>query len=140
MSVGLPGSGIGGIFYLLSALWMPFDFVIRTLQGRAPRNRAFAAQLVLALGIIAALFATGWAIDRALAFHDSPNGIVVAVTGISAAHHFALPKIFRAATFAITFGTLAAVLLSVQFLRLFCAPRPVVETQKAARKAVRKAA
>ena len=32
MTVGLPGAGIGGVFYLLCALWMPFRELASALQ------------------------------------------------------------------------------------------------------------
>jgi hypothetical protein len=35
MFAGLPGTGIGGIFYLLLTLWMPINELYRTLEGRS---------------------------------------------------------------------------------------------------------
>ena len=38
MTAGLPGVGIGGIFYLASAIMMPVRSLVATLSGRARRE------------------------------------------------------------------------------------------------------
>ena len=38
-NAGLPGTGLGGLFYLLLAFWMPFAELPRTLRGRSSRAR-----------------------------------------------------------------------------------------------------
>ncbi|WP_299050184.1 hypothetical protein [uncultured Nocardioides sp.] len=55
MTAGLPGTGLGGLFYLLLALYMPLHELVRTLQGRGSRERWRLAltQMLIALGIIA---------------------------------------------------------------------------------------
>ena len=117
MSVGLPGSGIGGIFYLLSALWMPCAGAWRAVRRQPVRLGMVARQTSLALGMIAALFATGWAIEQLIVMSAwnpfGPKGTLAGTT--------ALPHILRATTFAWSFGTLGSVLLTVQILRLFFA-------------------
>ncbi|HEX6559869.1 MAG TPA: hypothetical protein VF021_10415 [Longimicrobiales bacterium] len=119
MSVGLPGSGIGGIFYLLSAMWMPFDRVLRSARRTGTsRLHVVAVQSLLALGIIGALYVTGISLQHllvAVARHD------VLVHGGSSAAPEVTPRIFREAAFAMTFGTLALVLVSVQVMRLLFA-------------------
>lgn len=121
MSVGLPGSGIGGVFYLVSALWMPVHGAQRSLRGKpAPNGRVIAQQFIMAALILFALWGTGYAIDFML------NG---AATGSSARHALGsgadspVPHVFRAASFLLTFGTLAGVLLIVQILRFVVPPR-----------------
>lgn len=61
MNAGLPGTGIGGIFYLLSALLMPLFEVVNTLRGRSSWSRwgLLFKQLVMAGGIIAGMWALG---------------------------------------------------------------------------------
>jgi hypothetical protein len=49
MSVGLPGTGVGALFYLLSALWAPVNAVLRRTTGR---SRGVAVSMI-ALGIVA---------------------------------------------------------------------------------------
>jgi hypothetical protein len=76
MIVGLPGTGIGGLFYLLSALWMPVREAWRALSGRAgPRRwRTVATLAGLAAAIYLGLWASAWALDFALpAAHDGPS-------------------------------------------------------------------
>jgi hypothetical protein len=66
MNAGLPGTGLGGLFYIASAVVMPLH---RTLRGGGHAGRAWsrvAAQSGIALGILAALFATGWALGLLL--------------------------------------------------------------------------
>jgi hypothetical protein len=39
MNAGLPGTGIGGVFYLVSALFMPFFELFKTLRGESNLER-----------------------------------------------------------------------------------------------------
>lgn len=61
MNAGLPGTGIGGIFYLLSALLMPLFEVVNTLRGKSnwARWALLLKQLAMAAGIIAGMWALG---------------------------------------------------------------------------------
>lgn len=63
MFAGLPGTGVGGIFYLLLTLWMPFHELIEMGKGR-PTSRerwAFIARhWVLFAGVIVMMFAQAW--------------------------------------------------------------------------------
>jgi len=119
MSVGLPGSGIGGVFYLLSAMWMPMHSAQRSVRGKQPQWRVMARQTLLATLIIGALWGTGFVIDLVLT-GASASGSLRAAVGKGDDNN--LPTIFRAASFGLTFGTLAVVLATVQVLR-FVVPR-----------------
>lgn len=57
MSAGLPGLGLGGIFFILSALVAPIFELPRTVRGRSSRARwrRIAGHLALALGMIVAI-------------------------------------------------------------------------------------
>jgi len=114
MSVGLPGSGLGGVFYLLSALVMPFTSFTRYVRGDVTQLRLALRQSALAISIIATLYFTGVAVDMVMF-----SGTVAGDT-VRAQHEasFALPRIFQGTSFLITFGTLAFVLGLVQVLRL----------------------
>ena len=117
MSVGLPGSGIGGVFYLLSALLMPVDGALRSMRQRTRlRPRLIIRQASLAVAIVIALLLTGWAIEWFIVSASTSAFAFATGTVLSGS---AVPRVLRAATFAITFGTLGAVLLTVQILRLF---------------------
>ena len=75
-NAGLPGTGLGGLFYILLALWMPLAELYRTLQGRCSlaRWRLVGMQFALACGIVAATVATT-AIYVHLADVPSPFGV-----------------------------------------------------------------
>jgi len=68
MTVGLPGTGIGGIFYLLLAVCMPVREFVRTLRGRTNLRRwgFIALQLLLVFGIIAAMWSELWILNQLL--------------------------------------------------------------------------
>jgi hypothetical protein len=60
MHAGLPGTGLGGLFYILLALWMPVAELYATLRGRSSRARwrLVGTQFAIACGIIAAVGGT----------------------------------------------------------------------------------
>src|SRR3954464_14139489 len=64
VTAGLPGTGIGGLFYLISALLMPFREAFRALVGRGDRARGQVAlqQGGMAVTILGAVWATGLAL------------------------------------------------------------------------------
>src|SRR5207245_3504305 len=72
MSVGMAGTGIGGMFYLLSALATPLSEAYRRVRrgargGLGTRGwRPVAGQLALAGGILPGLRAAGWLLGVAL--------------------------------------------------------------------------
>lgn len=59
-NAGLPGTGLGGLFYLLLAFWMPLAELPRTLRGQSSRARwqRIGTQFALACGIVAAVSST----------------------------------------------------------------------------------
>lgn len=64
MAAGVPGTGIGGLFYLAMAVLMP----LRKLAGRrhaspARRWRAIGVQYALVVGILVAMSATAWGVS-----------------------------------------------------------------------------
>ena len=70
MTVGLPGTGIGGLFYLLSALVMPVVEVVRQAKGKRAQGgwRTAIAQFTLAFAMFGVLAGTGLLTDYALGF------------------------------------------------------------------------
>lgn len=54
MNAGLPGAGIGGLFFVICALLAPLFEFVRVLRGRSSveRRRRVAHQFFLAVGII----------------------------------------------------------------------------------------
>ncbi|MBB6625731.1 hypothetical protein H5V45_00225 [Nocardioides sp. KIGAM211] len=65
-NAGLPGTGLGGLFYVLLALAMPVVELHRTLQGRSSRARwaLVLRQLGTALGVVGAVLLTGAAVSH----------------------------------------------------------------------------
>lgn len=61
MNVGLPGTGIGGVFYLLLALFMPFFELYKTLRGESSMARwhAVLRQLLMSGAIIGGMWLVG---------------------------------------------------------------------------------
>lgn len=61
MNAGLPGTGLGGLFYLVLALLMPVRELYLTARGRSSRQRwrLVLQQLLIAAAILTALGITG---------------------------------------------------------------------------------
>ncbi len=75
-NAGLPGTGLGGLFYILLAIWMPVAELHRTLRGRSSlaRWRQVGTQFALACGIVASTVAVA-AVYVHLADAPSPLGL-----------------------------------------------------------------
>jgi hypothetical protein len=118
MNAGLPGTGIGGLFYIAGALWMPVGSVLRWATGRSRGHswRKVALQGGIALGILAALWATGWAVGYLVALAP-PAGGAAAADGARR-----VTSAVRWVTLAGSTGILLLLLGVVQVLR-FSVPR-----------------
>lgn len=68
MAAGIPGTGIGGLFYFLLVLWMPVREIGRTLTGKsnAQQWRAVLFHLTIVLAIITALWVEAWLMLEAM--------------------------------------------------------------------------
>ena len=120
MTAGLPGTGIGGMFYLMSALATPLREGYLRLRGRRSRGWGLvAAQTTLASAILAGLWATGWLLG--LALRASYRVFPVAATLHSG-------NLLPAVALLFSVGTLAVVLLGVEMLRLWVRRRPDPES------------
>jgi hypothetical protein len=75
-NAGLPGTGLGGLFYIALALCMPVIEGYRTLRGRSTpgRWRHVATQFAMACGVLAALVGTA-AVYLRLVDAPSPFGV-----------------------------------------------------------------
>jgi len=62
MIAGIPGTGIGGIYYILLALLMPVHEACLTVTGGSSWRRwgVVGMQVVHALGIMGAVYGMGW--------------------------------------------------------------------------------
>jgi hypothetical protein len=112
MTVGLPGVGIGGIFYLVSALLMPVRELGLAVRGDRSQRRwgVVARQSMIAAGILAALWGTGWLVGRLLM--RAPL-----LSASLAGHSTSGTNAVRVSALALSLGTLSLVLLTTQIVR-----------------------
>jgi hypothetical protein len=77
MIAGLPGTGISGLFYIISAFWMPIAEIVRFLRGRERQSewKLVFSQVALAGGILITLGATGALLDYFISFSASILGV-----------------------------------------------------------------
>ena len=110
MAAGIPGSGIGGFFYLLSAALMPFQesvAICRRTSSRASR-KIVGRQVLNAVGVLSGVWLTGWF-------------IVKSVRTVSASIHPAQQRVLTVLSWsnlACGMITLLAVFLFVQVLSI----------------------
>src|SRR5688572_3509375 len=115
LNAGLPGTGIGGLFYIVSALWMPAH---RALNGGTHDGRNWrraGGQAAMAAGVLIALFATGWLLGLMI----TPD---VGAGGFGAAPR-EMHSVIRWAAVLGTAGLLIGVLLAVEALHLYMQAR-----------------
>src|SRR6266550_9453479 len=120
MTVGVPGTGIGGMFYLVSALAMPLRQAYRWLRRRPLRSspssvgwRIVAGQTAMAGAILAAIWVTGWLVGIAI----TASAAIIRPPHLLAGAHPG--NVLRTAALVLSAATLAAVLLGVELLRLW---------------------
>ena len=114
MFAGLPGTGIGGIYYLVMAVGMPLRKAALALRGKTARMGwgGVALQLTLAGAILATLSAEAFALREA--------AVALAAHGGGAARTEDLPTTagYAAAAGYSSIASLLLVVLAVQFARL----------------------
>jgi hypothetical protein len=114
MVAGIPGTGIGGLFYLLSVLFMPFREVTKLVRGKSnlKRWKFIVMQFGLASGIIVGFWITG---------------LILAYLIPEKAHLFmkqtAWGNVLKVKPFVISISVLSAVIIAVEILRFFI-PKP----------------
>ena len=123
MNVGLPGTGIGGLFYLVTAFLMPVIELVHLLRGRSSlkRWRMVASQFSLAAGVIGGLWLTAFVLRQLF-----PTASLAAA-GASRASQRVSQMMGVTPTY-VTVLTLAGVVLAVEALHLlqyFLRRRPV---------------
>ena len=126
MTPGVPGAGIGGLFYLASTLLLPLRSLSRRLRGQADSlsARQAAHSLAIAVGVMAALWASGRLL--ALVVPDEMLRPVATTGGASVRTRTVLPV----ATFATAVGTLLTVLVTVEIARFAQARRQALGAPK----------
>ena len=87
MFAGLPGIGVGTLFYVLTALWMPVHELARVFRGTssAARWRRILLQWVYAFSIIGSIFIADRVMLAALGdTRQGPSARRICCTGNSA--------------------------------------------------------
>ena len=109
MTAGVPGSGIGGFFYLISALLMPVQESVSLFKRKSSRasRRTVMRQVMNAAGVLCGVWLTGWFILRAV---DTVSGSVYFQK------HRAIFSLLHCINFAYGLITLLSVFLFVQVL------------------------
>src|SRR5688572_30203792 len=116
MIVGLPGAGIGGLFYLAGALVAPACELGRAIAGD-PRPRQWALvrrQFAIATSILGAMAATGWIVAVV-----AESLVLIGEPVVGRDYPVALAR--NLGTF--TLSTLIAVVATVEMLRLVVVSR-----------------
>jgi len=118
MFAGLPGIGVGTLFYVLMALWMPFWEIPRVIRRTSSlaRWRLIAQQLLYAFGIIVTvMFAERlllWILGQSKVAPFTPAGFLHHELGARASESI------LAAPIAASMLLLGGVLVAVELLRL----------------------
>ena len=118
MFAGLPGIGVGTLFYVLMAVWMPFREMPRLFAGKSSlaQWQLIARQLFYATGIVATvMFAERlllWILGQSKVAPFSPAAFLHEELGVRAGDSL------LAAPITASLLLLAGVLLSVEVLRV----------------------
>ncbi len=121
MVVGLPGTGIGGMFYLLAAVWAPVQEFWSWLAGRnrRPRWKLVLSQALIALSIIVGMWAVGEITGRLILAFASAGGIHLRQALNLGAIATGKDNILRITLLYWALATLAFVYLAVHVARFF---------------------
>jgi hypothetical protein len=120
MTAGLPGTGIGGIFYLLLAVGMPICELFKIIQGKTNIKRwgIIILQLFFVIGIFATMWGEVWVLNSFFIWLKQSYSINCPTIGNSAA------SFEETKTLAVTSGmasmiSLSFVILTVHLLNIY---------------------
>jgi hypothetical protein len=120
MTAGLPGTGIGGIFYLLLAVGMPICEIFKIIHGKTSFKRwgIIILQLFFVIGIFATMWGEVWALNRFFVWLKQSYSINCPTIGNSTA------SFEETKTLAFTSGmasiiSLSVVILTVHLLNIY---------------------
>ena len=83
MIAGLPGVGLGGLFYVCLALLMPLRFLFGDKRARQPRQkRIMMSVLPLTLAILAVLALEGWGLHALAGLIEPTTGVAADLGGL----------------------------------------------------------
>jgi len=115
MTAGVPGTGIGGLFYLMAALLLPVRGLLLRLRGGRVSWRMVAKLLLLAIGVFLGIWGTWWFLGLAIVPAAETVEAAIHVRGILRRQY---AEFVRWAAILAGFVTLAAVLIGTQVARL----------------------
>jgi tetratricopeptide (TPR) repeat protein len=121
MVAGIPGAGVGGLFYLISALLLPVRRIRHWWRARSTERATVWHPFFMATGILAGIWPTGWLLgvvvaraaraEAGVTAHQAPLGIVSG-------------NVVRTATLMGGLLSLLFVLLAVEAARILVGRRP----------------
>lgn len=114
MTVGVPGTGIGGLFYILAALLAPIRSLLQRHCSSSAERGVLTRLFMLGVGVILGIFATGWL----LGFLVGPVARAAAIGGAIGTPRPEIVNVVRWAALFASVLMLAAVLIAVQIARL----------------------
>lgn len=127
MTAGLPGTGIGGIFYFLLAICMPICESLRTLQRRTSFRRwgIIILQLAFVFGILATMWGEIWLLNTSLIWIQQTFHINLF---LDSQLSLGRTKAMAVASALASFISLMLVMSAVYVIRFFVnrSPRPTV--------------
>jgi len=121
MNAGLPGTGLGGLFYVLMALWMPFHELVVALRGRRQGGRwgIIGLEVGFALAIAFAAWGTYWLVGFLLnSLAEASTSFSPVLSTAASAANDRMAGLLPVAPVVLTLITLLGVLLGVEVLRL----------------------
>lgn len=112
MTAGLPGTGIGGLFYLLLVFWMPCRelYLLCRRRSNPQRWRDIAFYASLTLAIVVTTWGEAWLLSQMLTKAATAIGVLKPGTGQGY-------RVLAGVSILLSFGSLMGVLLSVHALR-----------------------
>lgn len=130
MTAGIPGAGIGGLFYLASTVVLPFRRLMRRLRGLpdATSGRQLLHSLCIAGGIIASLWLVGWLLAFLVPV-EILRSVATTPAGMARARN-----VLPVATFATAMGTMLMVLGAVEMARYAQSRRQLAVRRSAQRR------
>ncbi|MCX6559062.1 MAG: hypothetical protein NTZ26_00980 [Candidatus Aminicenantes bacterium] len=114
MTAGVPGTGIGGLFYLAAALLLPLRGIWRRLRRVPVAWPKIVGNTGIAAGILLGIWATGWILGLLVVPSAKSIAGAAVATGLKSVH---ARNFIRWAALAAGYITLAVVLLAVQAAR-----------------------
>jgi len=131
MNAGLPGAGIGGVFYLVLALFMPFLELYKTIRGESNLQRwgIVVRQLIMAGAILAGMWLMGLFLGVLVAASSVADveklNAMVQVGHAGQVADFTKLNIFHMAPIIMSLVTLSVILILTHVLVLVFRPAAV---------------